>query len=511
MSKPTKFDRPMLYETSIVEGSNDVQALLVARCNNTNVGVPVVSAANSDYLSLLGATPTFDLHDSTLYTLDTDGVSVYKFGNEPLGIAFEVLGTRVAVPLYTLPQNPDDVATVTFNDPTLVAEMDVWSPSAKPKFMFPRDGEEPEPEPDPIPDGPEVKQNSLLITIDKINFGIPLFTYEKVLDPLTRELKDKWPDDMSAASGIAPSALDIVFAPYSPTTVVGTGKPTIDIEGNHGSTFVNSKIKAYSDLIDRVKRAFGWPVVEIDMCDENIAEFIDQAIEVYTKYAGYTEEFLVFDSAWYKPGVGIPMDRLFAMTPEMRRRNLEKAEQDWDYDLNNYRKILDVFSVTPGEQCGANSLFTFEYTLAQQTYFGFLGGQMSGFDLVTWNCVKNWLDCREKVLGLIPSFRFEPQTQYLRIYPEPLAYSRYFGMVSCYVTKTLKELLVEPFIYEYACALTAIAVGRIRSKYTFQLLGGAQIQGENLLQMGLDKKKELDEMLWKGTGWVDTSPMVFMM
>lgn len=136
---------------------------------------------------------------------------------------------------------------------------------------------------------------------------------------------------------------------------------------------------------------------------------------------------------------------------------------------------------------------------------------MSSFDLVTWNCVKNWLDCREKVLGLIPSFRFDPQTQYLRIYPEPLAYSRYFGMVSCYVTKPLKELIMETFIYEYACALTAIAVGRIRSKYTFQLLGGAQLQGENLLQMGLDKKKELDEMLWKGTGWVDTSPMVFMM
>lgn len=477
----------MIFETPIVEGSEDVQAVLVARCNNTNVGIPVVSAANSDYLALLGASPTFDLHDSTLYTMDTEGVDTYKFGDEPLGVAFEVKGERVSVPLYSVPQNEDDIATVTFNDPTLVAEMDVWSPSGK-----------------------EEVQNSLLISVDKINFGIPLFTYGKVLDPFTREMKDKFPEEPSATSGMAPSALD-AFAPYSPTTIVGTGKPTIDVGGNHGSTFVNSKIKAYSDLIDRVKRAFGWPVVEVDMCDENIAEFIDQAIEVYTKYAGYTEEFLVFDSAWYKPGVGIPMDRLFAMTPEMRKRNLEKAEQDWDYDLNNYRKILDVFSVTPGEQCGANSLFTFEYTLAQQTYFGYLGGQMSGFDLVTWNCVKNWLDCREKVLGLIPSFRFDPQTQYLRIYPEPLAYSRYFGMVSCYVTKPLKELIMEPWIYEMVVALTSIAVGRIRSKYSFQLLGGATLNSDQILQSGLEKKKELEEQLWKGQGWVDTSPMVFMM
>ena len=511
MSKPTKFDRPVIFETPIVENSGDLQAVLVARCNNTNVGVPILSAANSDYLSLIGATPAFDLHDSTLYTMDTDGVSVYRYGKEPLGIAFEVEGNRVAVPLYTVPQNESDVATITFNDPTLVASMDVWSPSARHHGPFPRAFSDGSVYYEDVPEEEEEKQNSLLASVDGINFGIPLFTYEKVLDPLTRKLKDKFPDEPSATSGMAPSAIMEEFAPYRPTTIVGTGKPTIDVGGNHGSTFVNSKIKAYSDLIDRVKRAFGWPVIEVDMCDENIAEFIDQAIEVYTKYAGYTEEFLVFDSAWYKPGVGIPMDKLFAMTPEMRRRNLERAEQDWDYDLNNYRKILDVFSVTPGEQCGANSLFTFEYTLAQQTYFGFLGGQMSGFDLVTWNCVKNWLDCREKVLGLIPSFRFEPQNQYLRIYPEPLAYSRYFGIVSCYVTKPLKELIMEPFIYEYACALTAIAVGRIRSKYQFQLMGGATINGENLLQMGLDKKKELDEMLWKGTGWVDTVPMSFMM
>jgi hypothetical protein len=79
------------------------------------------------------------------------------------------------------------------------------------------------------------------------------------------------------------------------------------------------------------------------------------------------------------------------------------------------------------------------------------------------------------------------------------------------VTKPIKELIVEPFIYEYVVALCSIAVGRIRSKYQFQLLGGATITGDQLLQTGLDKKKELDEMLWKGQGWVEGQPMPFMM
>lgn len=488
MSRPTSLDRPVIVENEFFTDSKDAQAVLVAKCNSKNVGIPLVSAANADYLELIGATPTFNLKGSTLYTMDTEGVAPYKVGDEALGVAFEVEGNRLAIPLYTVPKNDSDVATVTFDEPTLVGEMDVFSPSGK-----------------------ETVQNSLLISVDNINFGLPLFTYNKVLDNKTGKFKDKFPDDITETSGVAPSAMEETYAPYRPTTIVGTGKPTLDFEGNYGSTYVNSKIMAYSDLIDRVKRAFGWPTIEVDLCDENIAEFIDQAIEVYTKYAGYTEEFLVFDSKWYKPGVGIRMDKLFAMTPEMRRKNIEKAEQDWDYDLKNYRKIIDVFSVTPGEQCGANSLFTFEYTLAQQTYFGFMGGSMSGFDLVTWNAVKFWLDCREKVLGLIPSFRFEPQTQYLRIYPEPQAYSRYFGIVSCYVTKPIKELIVEPFIYEYVVALCSIAVGRIRSKYQFQLLGGATITGDQLLQTGLEKKKELDEMLWKGQGWVEGQPMPFMM
>lgn len=488
MSRPTSIDRPVIIENNLFTNSEEAQAVIVAKCNSKNVGIPLTSAANSDYLELIGATPTFNLKGSTLYTMDTDGVSPYKVGDEPLGIAFEISGKRVATPLYTVPKNDSDVATITFDSPTLVGEMDVYSPDEKPEV-----------------------HNSLLVSVDNINFGIPLFVYGKVLDAKTGKFKEKFPDDISETSGVAPSAMEATYAPYSPTTIVGTGKPTVDFDGNYGSTYVNSKIMAYSDLIDRVKRAFGWPTIEVDLCDENIAEFIDQAIEYYTKYSGYTEEFLVFDSKWYKPGVGIRMDKLFAMTPEMRKKNIERAEQDWDYDLKNYRKVIDVFSVTPGEQCGANSLFTFEYTLAQQTYFGFMGGSMSGFDLVTWNCVKNWLDCREKVLGLIPSFRFEPQNQYLRIYPEPLAYSRYYGIVSCYVTKPIKELIVEPWICEYTTALVAVAVGRIRSKYQFQLLGGATIQGDNLLQMGLDKKKELEEQLWKGQGWVNGQPMLFCM
>ena len=295
-------------------------------------------------------------------------------------------------------------------------------------------------------------------------------------------------------------------------TMISVGKPTVDFGSDYGSTYLNNKITAYSDLINRIKMQFGWPSVEIDLCDENIAEFIDQAMELYSKYAGFTEEFLIFDTRLYKRGIGIRLDKLFSISPELYSKAPEGNKIDFDYDIQNYRKVLNVSSVNPGEATGINTLFTLEQAMAQQTYFSYLLGSY-GFDLITWNCVKNWLDVREKVLAQTPYFRFNPQTQYLRILPEPLPEQNYLGLVSCYVEKPIRELINEPWIFEYSTALTLVAIGRLRSKYSFQMLGGATITGDQVLQQGTEKKKELEEMLFKGQGWVGgeyAQPMFFV-
>lgn len=289
-------------------------------------------------------------------------------------------------------------------------------------------------------------------------------------------------------------------------TMLSVGKPTIDFGSEHGSTYLNNKVTAYSDLINRIKMQFGWPNVEPDICDENIAENIDQAIELYSKYAGYTDEYLIFHTRLYKPGIGIRLDKLFSMTREMYSQSYDGNEVDIDYDIQNYRKVLNCFAVEPGESTGINTLFTLESALAQQTQFAYLLGEGRGFDLTSYSAVKTYLDTRRKVLGQEVYFRFDPYTQYLRILPEPRREDPYLGLVSCYVEKPIRELLIERWVFEYALALTMVIVGRLRSKYQLTMLGGSSLRGDEILNAGLQAKKELEEQLFRGTGWVESQP-----
>ena len=293
---------------------------------------------------------------------------------------------------------------------------------------------------------------------------------------------------------------------WSIKTMLSVGKPTVDFGSDFGSTYLNNKITAYSDLINRIKMQFGWPNVEPDVCDENIAENIDQAIELYSKYAGYTDEYLIFHTRLYKPGVGIRLDKLFSMTPEMYSQAHEGNEIDMDYDVQNYRKVLNCFSVEPGESTGINTLFTLESALAQQTQWQYLLGEGRGFDLTSYAAVKSYLDTRRKVLGQEVYYRFDPYTQYLRILPEPRRLDPYLGLIGCYVEKPRRELIIERWVFEYALALTMVIVGRLRSKYTMTMLGGSTLRGDEILNAGLQAKKELEEQLFRGTGWVESQP-----
>ena len=87
-------------------------------------------------------------------------------------------------------------------------------------------------------------------------------------------------------------------------------KTSILPDGYTGSTYLNNKITNYADLALRLKKALGYPRVEVEVTDSQLADFIDRAIEMYTRYAGYTEEYLVFDSNLYTSGVGIKLDEL---------------------------------------------------------------------------------------------------------------------------------------------------------------------------------------------------------
>jgi len=267
----------------------------------------------------------------------------------------------------------------------------------------------------------------------------------------------------------------------------------------HGSTTFNSKVKTYDYLAQRVRRTLGEPLIQIEVSSEQIYEFIDIAIEYFTKFAGEDEEYLVFRSDMYVRGVGLPIGKLFNTTPDMYNpetslsTGVNSLSASYDYDMGDYRRVIDVFSFEQGNNSGVNTLFTIENTIAQQAYFGHLLGNV-GYDLITWQCLKTWIDTRDKVLGMMPYMRFDPYTQVLKVIPEPKQSSIYFGLVGCKLQKPLKYLVQQLWVYRYTLALTKIAVGHVRGKYTgTNLFGGQTVNAADLLRQGEKEKDDLEK------------------
>lgn len=343
------------------------------------------------------------------------------------------------------------------------------------------------------------------------------------------------------------------------------------------STNLNSKIDSFTRLGSRISRALGAPMINVEIHHDQLFENISLACELFTKYAGYTEEFLVFDSNLYKDGKGLKVDELFSITPYFNKtvipsstvyratipiptaffassptlsgiypdgifanqlltttdylsvinfnssvastfipssNSQDKFVNSFDYDAMDYRKVIDIYDFEEGSSTGVNTLFTIEQTLAQQTYFSYAMGNY-GFDLISWYVLKNWLEVREKLLAIRRHLTFDPRTQYLVMYPPPRtpgSGSRFYGVVACHVERPLRDIIKEPWVYQYALALSKISIGNIRGKYAgTQLFGGGSINFNDILSQGLEEKRNLEAQLFSGAsaGFGDADPPMF--
>ena len=276
---------------------------------------------------------------------------------------------------------------------------------------------------------------------------------------------------------------------------------------NRGGTTYNPSITTYEDLSNRIQRQLGAPLINLEISDEQIYDNITDSIEYFTKWAGYTEEYLVFDSKLYKPGVGIKVDDLVNKTSEMRNSKTPSLSTGFDYDLAGLRKVIDCFEFSKGEDTGINTLFTLEQSMAQQIYSSYMIGNF-GFDLVTWEVLKGFIDTRNKVLAMQAQFRFDPRTQVLRIIPEPQSNHTFLAAVGCYIERPIKDLISERWVQKYALALSKISIARVREKFTgTNMFGGGQVNSQTLLAEGIKEKETLEQELM--TSYQDIAPATF--
>jgi hypothetical protein len=365
------------------------------------------------------------------------------------------------------------------------------------------------------------------------------------------------------------------------------------------STNLNSKIECYQQLGERIMRMLGYPMINVELHPDQLYDAISMSVEFFTKYAGYTQEFLIFDSNLYEPNKGLRLDNLFTVAntgfnltqklAEPQRANpdftadipdalyvsltaipqsyfasssslsgavasdgitelqiidqaifseltafrpslsasFKKSPQKtlsvqcqpvqnattfnnmFDYDVMDYRKVIAVTDFEEGSTNGINTLFTLEQTMAQQTYFSYAMGNY-GFDLLSWHTMKDWIETREKMLAIRRDIHFDERTQYFRLMPQPKN-ARFYGVISCYVERPLRDLIKEKWVLEYAIALSKIMWGRILTKINgVSMLGGGTLNGDGVLSEGISEKEKLETFLIEG-GYGDFAPIAFSM
>jgi hypothetical protein len=312
------------------------------------------------------------------------------------------------------------------------------------------------------------------------------------------------------------------------------------------STNLNPIVNSYEKLATRIAYTLGYPQINIEAHQNQVFENISIAIEMFSKFAGYTEELLTFNSRLYEPGKGLRMDVLFTATKQMTSstKSDEPTTLDtslyeigkstigdsptsfavsyedgkpnmrgYDYLTDDYRRVVDIFAFEEGSSSGINTLFTIEQTLAQQTYFSYAMGKY-GFDLISWFTLKNWLDTRRKLLSQDFYFRFDDRTQTMFLSPEPNTRAKitsFYGIVGAYVERPVSQLVSEQWVYQYSLALTKIIIGRIRGKYSgTNLFGGGQPNFSDLLGEGNAEKEKLENRLYENVpGFGDGQPPMF--
>lgn len=287
--------------------------------------------------------------------------------------------------------------------------------------------------------------------------------------------------------------------------------------GWNGSTYLNPVVRTYTDLTQRIKLQLGWPIMSVEVLDCAIYDNINMAIEMYSRYAGYTEEYLVFDSQAYSRGNGIRMDQVFTYLGSTYRTQLSAVSASfYDFDAGipddqgvrgDYRKVSSVFSFDGVDRTGLDSLFTIDYIFASQVYFNYMQN-FGGFDLVTWQTLKEWMEVREKLFSTKVHYMFNARSQMLKLLPEPTAQGRYIGVIGCYVEKPIRQILPEQWVQKYALALTKILTGQVRGKFQgVTLLGGGAVNYNDILSQGLEERNKLETDLMEKPG--EANPVSF--
>ena len=108
------------------------------------------------------------------------------------------------------------------------------------------------------------------------------------------------------------------------------------------SSNLSSKITSFDKLGDRILRSLGYPSINVEVHRDQLFDNISISCEMFSKFAGYTREYLIFDSNLYTPNYGLKLDTLFTARSNQSYLEQIKNKQNPNATINPlFNKYID--------------------------------------------------------------------------------------------------------------------------------------------------------------------------
>ena len=147
------------------------------------------------------------------------------------------------------------------------------------------------------------------------------------------------------------------------------------------STNLNSKIDNFNRLSDRILRTLGYPFANVEIHRDQLFENISISLEYFSKFAGYTKEYLIFDSNLYQKDYGIKIDDLFTL----QGSDTFKEQKELDTPNKDFTKEIVKDTVFVATSSIPGSLFLSSSALSSTFYDNITGSftSISANDIFT--------------------------------------------------------------------------------------------------------------------------------
>ncbi len=233
------------------------------------------------------------------------------------------------------------------------------------------------------------------------------------------------------------------------------------------STILNFSIQTRNDIKRYILLKLGAPLITVELTEEQLDIIIDEATEMFSKFAIQDQKYLLVPLSGYVLGEGIRLpDNVYSVfslshdTAEAEFGSLYAIDASIMYSIINYQTPINA-----------------------------------GFSFLTYETAKQYIDMLRIMVGKGFDFTYNERTKILTLYPEPRETDITMGNRLCvilgvYTVRPEEQLYGEEWVKRYALAEAKILLGHIRKKFNVQLIGGGTVDS-SILEEGIAERDNL--------------------